>query len=118
MVLASLARGILRDNVPGLATALAGQFSDHHAPSCPKQAIQRAATLVAPHGDLSRHDGPASAPRRMGDVDAQLPELSTWLGHTGPWCSNARGYPAVGPERQGAGSMPAACKISQTVWLK
>ena len=29
-----------------------------------------------------------------------------------------RGYPAVGPERQGAGSMPAACKISQTVWLK
>ena len=51
----------------------------------------------------------------MGDVDAQLPVLSTWLGHTEPRCSTAPGYPAVGPERQGAGSMPAACKISQTV---
>ncbi len=41
MVPASLARGILRDNVPELATALAGQFrpestsrSDHHGSSC------------------------------------------------------------------------------------
>ena len=55
MVLASLARRILRDNVPELATALAGQFSDHHASSCPKQAIQRAAILVAPHDEQAEY---------------------------------------------------------------
>ena len=58
MVFASLARGILRNTVPDLATALAGQFSDPNTrvdqtttpSSCPKQVIQRAATLAAPPG--------------------------------------------------------------------
>ena len=58
MVLASLARGILRDNVPELATALAGQFSD------PNPRVDQ--TTTPPHVRTGHPTGghPGGTPRR------------------------------------------------------
>jgi hypothetical protein len=123
MVLASLARGILRDNVPELATALAGQFSD------PNPRVDQ--TTTPPHVRTGHPTGghPGGTPRRSESTrPTGVGAASRWVtstrscrccppGSATPSRGAAlhRAYPAVGPERRGAGSMPAACRTSQTV---